>query len=241
MYTKNLDNWSKGKSTESCYLPGNYFNKVFENYPGLIREPLEIRLVKRRNAVKKYVHMKVSNINTTMPGLLRVTIEADNLRHSNLLILDYENGIVHRFEPLGKSAPYFAEVNDLIEDYLNAFFNLELEVIDADFSGVLCKNDKCDNSGFCVAYTILYAYCFINKRGEIPCEDIRKFASMIEDTYGPIPEHEREIAYGSYNDDDRRRRTAAGGVSGAAIGGLAFGPIGIVGGAIGGSLIGNRI
>ena len=218
MYTKNLDNWSKGKATESCYLPGNYFNKVFENYPGLIRDPLEIKIRKRRNAVKKYVHLKMSSINTGMPGLLRVTIDADNMRHSNLLILDYENGIVHRFEPLGKSAPYFAEVNELIEDYLNAFFDLELEVIDADFSAGLCKNDKCDNSGFCVAYTILYAYCFVNKK-DCPLGDIRKFARKIEDTYGPIPEHEREVAYGRY-DDDRGKKLAIGGVGGLAAGAL---------------------
>ena len=240
MYTKNLDNWSKGKSTESCYLPGNYFNKVFENYPGLIREPLEIRIVKRRNALKKYVNMKVSNINTTMPGLLRVTINADNMRHSNLLILDYENGIVHRFEPLGKSAPYFAEVNTLIEDYLNAFFDLELEVIDADFSGVLCKNDKCDNSGFCVAYTILYAYCFVNGR-DCFTGDIRKFARKIEDTYGPIPEHEREIAYGPTSDSDRSKNTLIGGVGGGTLGALAFGPIGLIAGGISGAVIGNKL
>ncbi len=239
MYTKNLDNWSK-TGTKSCYLPGNYFNKVFENYPGLIREPLEIRLVKRRNAVKKYVHMKVSNINTSMPGLLRVSINADNMRHSNLLILDYENGIVHRFEPLGRSALYFAEVNELIEDYLNAFFDLELQVIDADFSGVLCKNDKCDNSGFCVAYTILYAYCFVNKR-DCPSGDIRKFAQKIEDTYGPIPENEKEIAYGRYDDEGRGARTAVGGVSGGLIGGALLGPVGLIGGALGGGLLGNRL
>jgi len=44
-HTDNLDNYKLYPNTESCYLDGRYFNKVFARYPGLIREPLNIIIV----------------------------------------------------------------------------------------------------------------------------------------------------------------------------------------------------
>ena len=222
MYTKNLDGWEKANPTNSCHIAGNYFNLVFADYPGLLKNPLNIRIRKGRNGVRKYAHMEQNAINTDYPGLLRVNIEANNFRHSNLLILDYENGIAHRFEPLGRNAPHFQEVTDAIDDYLNAFFDFDIEVIDADFSnemkcGLNEKNEKCDNTGFCVAYVILYAYCYLQGRKDFPCTDIRRFASMIEKTYGKIPEHEQEIFYGENN---RAQKMGIGTVAGLGVGAL---------------------
>lgn len=228
MYTKNLDGWEKTHRTQKCMLDGAYFNRVFSNYPGLLKNPLNIRLRKGRNGVRRYAHMAENSINRDYPGLLRVNIEANNFRHSNLLILDYENGIAHRFEPLGKNAPYFQEVTDAIDDYLNAFFDFEIEVIDTDFCND--KNEKCDNSGFCVAYVIMYAYCYLNNRDCSTCPDIRRFAAKIEQTYGKIPEHEQEIQYGD---------TATGALLGGGLGLVAAGPVGLVGGALLGGGIGS--
>ena len=205
MYTKNLDGWEKIKPTNSCYIPSNYFNLVFADYPGLLKNPLNIRIRQGRHGVRKYGHMEQNQINTDYPGLLRVNIEANNFRHSNLLILDYENGIAHRFEPLGRNAPHFQEVTDAIDDYLNAFFDFDIEVINADFAND--KNEKCDNSGFCVAYVILYAYCYLNNK-ECDCKDIRRFAAKIEQTYGKIPVNEQEVQYG--NTDPSRGQKMAG-------------------------------
>ena len=244
MYTKNLDGWEKAHRSTNCYMDGAYFNKVFADYPGLLKNPLNIRIRKGRNGVRKYAHMEQNQINTDYPGLLRVNIEANNFRHSNLLILDYENGIAHRFEPLGKNASHFQEVTDAIDDYLNAFFDFDIEVIDADFSnemkcGLNEKNEKCDNSGFCVAYVILYAYCYL--RGErFPCADIRRFASMIEKTYGKIPEHEQEVQYGN-TDDNRGGKMLAGAGIGALGGALVAGPAGLLIGGLGGTAIGSVI
>ena len=242
MFTKNLDGWEKARRTDSCSLDGAYFNKIFSEYPGLLKNPLNIRIRKGRNGVRKYAHMEQNQINTDYPGLLRVNIEANNFRHSNLLILDYENGIAHRFEPLGKNAPHFQEVNDAIDDYLNAFFDFDIEVIDADFSkemkcGLNEKNEKCDNSGFCVAYVILYAYCYLRNQ-PFPCTEIRRFASKIEQTYGKIPVNEQEVQYGPYHDhhDDNRGGKMLAGAGIGALGGLALGIP--VAGALGGLAVG---
>lgn len=242
MYTKNLDGWEKMRRTNSCSLDGAYFSRIFADYPGLLKNPLNIRIRAGRNGVRRYAHMEQNQINRDYPGLLRVNIQANNFRHSNLLILDYENGIAHRFEPLGKNAPYFQEVTDAIDDYLNAFFDFDLEVIDADFSKDLkCemneRNEKCDNSGFCVAYIILYAYCYLNSRDFSSCPDIRKFAAKIEQTYGKIPTNEQEVFYGR-TDDNRTQKMIGGSALGLGAGLLVGAPVfGLVAGLGAGSLL----
>ena len=70
--------------------------------------------------------MKENRIDSSYPGILRVIVETPTSRHSNLLILDYENGIAHRFEPLGKEAPYFDQTNKIIEEYLSYFMDFEI-------------------------------------------------------------------------------------------------------------------
>lgn len=240
-YTENLDGWENLKNSDSCYLPGNYFYKVFVKYPGLLTNPMEIKIRKNRTGERNYVHMRATNVDTSVPGLLRLTIETPQSKHSNLLVLDWDSGIVYRFEPLGKSAPYFEKVNALIEDYLSAFFNFDLEVVDAEFDEILDeKNPRCKKSGFCVAYIILYAYCFLNQKPFLP-DDIRKFARMIEQTYGSIPLGEQDVEYGFLGNDNpnQGRNALIGAGAGGLLGGIAFGPAGLIGGAAGGALIGS--
>jgi hypothetical protein len=242
MYTENLDGWENLKNTDSCYLPGNYFYKVFVKYPGLLANPMHIKIRKNKSGERNYVHMKETNINKSVPGLLRLVIETPETVHSNLLILDYERGTVHRFEPLGANGPYFELVNTLIEDYLSAFFNFDLEVIEADFGEILDeKNPKCKKSGFCAAYNILYGYCFLNQKPFLP-DDIRKFARKIEETYGLIPEYEHEVEYQGFlgNDNPNQgRNMAIGGISGATLGAVAFGPVGLIAAGLGGAALGS--
>ena len=242
-YTENLDGWEKLKNSDSCYLPGNYFYKVFVKYPGLLANPMEIKIRKNRTAERNYVHMQATNVDKNMPGILRLVIETPESKHSNLLVLDWDSGIVYRFEPLGKSAPYFKKVNALIEDYLSAFFNFDLEIVDAEFDEILDeKNPKCKKSGFCVAYIILFAYCFLNQKPFLP-DDIRKFARMIEQTYGSIPLGEQDVEYGFLTGPNTNtgQNMIIGGLGGAAIGGIAGGPTGLLIGGLGGAALGGII
>ena len=94
MYTENLDGYKRLKNTDSCYLDGRYFNKVFIRYPGLLTNPLNIvfretrikTASSKRDEMKYYIHMKESNFNEEYPGLLRLVIETPKSKHSNLLI-----------------------------------------------------------------------------------------------------------------------------------------------------------
>jgi hypothetical protein len=205
-YVEDLENYEGLENTESCYLDGRYFNMVFQNYPALLTHPLyiDIRVAGIKSATRDekkeryFVNMRENNIKTHMPGLLRLVIQTPKTRHSNLLILDYNNSKVFRFEPLGKNAPYYEKVNDLIMSYLGNFFPFDLEVIDIEFDEILDeKNPKCKKSGFCVAYNILYAYSYLKQISFDPA-NIRKFAKLIEMKYGPLPEEGRQVEYGPW-------------------------------------------
>ena len=186
MYTKNLDDYVFHKNSRSCSLDGKYFNRVFENYPGLVREPLTITIKKGplSPGEKFYIDMKETKLNTEMPGLLRLIIETPTGKHCNLLILDYEGGKVYRFEPLGKYQKYFEKVNELIKEYLGMYFDFFLQNIKIDFYEEILdvKNPNCRKSGFSTAYVILYAYAFLHQKDYNPTK-ILKFVDKIECVY----------------------------------------------------------
>ena len=188
-----LNDWKSEKESASCYLDGRYFHKVLGNYAGTFENPLRVRL----NQKGQYsIQMKEGKTDTSTTGLLRLVIQTPTTKHSNLLILDYAAGKVYRFEPLGSNTPHLEEVNALVEDYLNMFFDLDLELIDIELSEILdAKNPECVESGFCNAYVILYAYAYLNGEFFEP-EDIRRFVQRIEKVYGSLPTKGAEVEFG---------------------------------------------
>ena len=250
-YTENLDDYMVSKETDSCYLDGRYFYKVFARYPGTISEPLVIKIKPPRNnrqRTKFFVNMKEARVDPRYPGLLRLVIHTPHSRHSNLLILDYEKEKVYRFEPLGKTAPYYDKINNIIEEYLDHFFDFDLEIVEIDLDMFLDeKNEKClrkgKKTGFCTAYIILYAYCYLNNK-EFDPTYIQRFAEKVQNTYGTLPRIGAEVDMGFLGNDNpnQLRNAGLGAIGGAAVGGLLLGSgAGVLGGAIGGGLIGSLL
>lgn len=231
-----LSDYRSNMETKSCYLDGRYFNKVFKDYPGLIKEPLVISLKSTKNGLDQNVEMKSSDINTDHIGLLRVIIETPESRHSNLLLIDYKGQKIYRFEPLGINAPYYKVVNRLIEMYLDNY--LDFELINFDNSPYDEKNPKCKKGGFCVAYVTKLAYDYLNGKPYDPT-DIRKFVKQIEDMYGPLPKRGKDEEYGMF-DNVSGRNVALGAIGGGLLGGVATGSAGgALLGAAGGGLLGS--
>jgi len=234
-YTENLDGWEHEPESKNCYLDSRYFYKCLLRYPGTVANPLNIVIGKRRHNI----FMKDTKINTDFPNLLRLTIKTPDTRHSNLLIVDYKDGKVYRFEPLGKTAPYYDKINDMLEDYLGMFFDFDLEIIDIEEGVYDEKNPKCRKSGFCVAYVILYCYAFLNGKEYNP-RNIRRFARKIEKTYGTLPMDFSEPEYG-FGDPNQGRNMLIGGLGGLALGGVVGGGQGALIGGLGGAAIGGLI
>ena len=248
MYTDiNLANYKYYPPTKSCYLDGRYFNKVFEKYPGLLSKPLNITLINKDGKIEHTEHMKQVQINTQYPGLLRVIINTKGSRHSNLLILDYTNHKVYRYDPHGTSSPYYREINQIIKNYLSMYFDFEIVDINVpvtDPGNPVCIDAGIKN-GFCVAYVTKFAHDWLNQKQYDP-SDILRFAGTVEYLYGPLSGSKSDIEYGLFggnNDNDgnfNTKNALIGGGVGALAGGLLIGgPAGVVGGMVGGGLIGG--
>lgn len=215
-YTDDLDNYKSLSPTESCYLDGRYFNKVFHKYPGLIKEPLTITLKETDEGIEDVVFMRPTDINNKYIGLLRVIIQDGKTRHSNLVIIDYLGQKIYRFEPLGLNSPYFNEIGQLIEDYLDQYIDFDMEVIDVNKLDE--KNPDCDKGGFCLAYVTKFAYDYLNGRVYDP-SDIRRFAQLVEQKYGLLPEAGKDVEYGILDGNVSTRNVLITGLGGAILGG----------------------
>lgn len=246
MFTENLDDYLKAEQSQNCYLDGRYFYKVFLNYPGTISEPLKIFLSERRDGqIQVAAQMRNVNINPEYPGLLRVVIQTPASRHSNLLVLDYQEGKAYRFEPHGLNGPAEREINQAIENYLAFFLNLEVEMIEVDLPEVV--NDDCIKeglqSGFCNAYIIMMAYAYVNDK-PYRFSEPRRFAGYIEQQYGSLPQQGAEIEYGLFDGQGFRpnpRNAAIGGAVGLGAGALLGGVGGAAIGGLGGLAVGSLL
>lgn len=228
-YFTDLYDYKQCHPTQSCYLDGRYFNKVFCKYPGLIKEPLCIYLGSG-GFDATMPHIK---INTNYQGLLRVVIETDVAKHSTLVILDHAKRNAYWFEPF--SSPFDIMIQSIIEKYVG------YQVIRVPHRAANVTSQGCDISGFCNAYVIKYAYDYLNKR-TIDLTMIKSFASRIEEEY-VLAEGEPDITYG-WLDDPRNKALLIGAGLGAGTGLLlGGGAAGLLGGAalggIGGYTLGS--
>lgn len=243
-----LDNYKHYHPTKSCYLDGRYFNKVFANYPGLISKPLHITIVPNADNNIEYTNqMKQVKINDQYPGLMRVIINAPGSRHSNLLILDYANRKVYRYDPHGTSSPYYNEINQIIKKYLNMYFDFEIIDVNqpvADPGNPICTAQGIMN-GFCVAYVIKFAYDWLLQRHYDP-SDILRFSKAVETLYGPLSDNKSDMEYGLFGNNGggqlNTKGALIGGLGGAAVGGLLMGSgTGMLIGGLGGGLLGGML
>ena len=236
-YTPDFEDYQSYSETDSCYLDGRLIEKSLVNYPGLLSNPMHIQIRETKNKQQRsVVTMKENHANPNYPGLLRVIIQTPTSKHSNLLILDYENGIAHRFEPLGKRGPYFEAINQVIEEYLSYYGDFEVMNINTEPLEEI--NPKCaknrQRSGFCNAYVLLYAYNFLNGQ-EFDPSYILRFAKKVETEMGTLPRVGADVEFGLFGNPnpDQGRNMLIGGLGGGLGGAVLFGsPAGLIGGTI---------
>ena len=193
MFTKKLD-LSGVCASKSCHMDGRYWNAVLSDYPGLVKEPMYIiikeRKSKKTGLMEEKIHFRWFNLESadkSAPLIARLIIQTPTARHCNLLIFTPEK--IYRMEPLRDQ--YTEKIDQLIENF---FPEHDVETIEFALDE---KNEKCEESGYCTAYCLMYALAYLNGEDFIPA-DVRKFVRKVEDTY-PLPEGEPEIEYGRYS------------------------------------------
>ena len=230
----NLDNYKNEIQTSKCYLDGRYFNLFFANYPGLIPNPLYIRLDYQNNYVEHKIILKDFKFRNHDINILRVIVETPYWRHSGVLLIDLLN-------PNDIRGFYFdvnikSQRGNVIFGLIKNMFNFPIELLRNDIN--IETNPQCEKSGFCVAYNIKFLHDYLSDK-EYDFTDIRRFATAVEKLYGPLDSNNPDIEYGW------PEGTVTGGLvgfgSGALIGGLVGGPAGLVAGGLTGGLIGGGL
>lgn len=188
----NLANYKNWVPRE--YLSGSYFNRVFEKEPGLIREPLILRV--NGNSVGVHNADIRFRRDAGIPVyLLRVIIEVVTSngkvgsRHSNVVIIDNQKNEIIRFEPL--AGVDSSAVNDTLVRVLKPLFK------GYKYQESIAHPQRLDSSrGLCVAYSIYFAYFYL-LGGPIVFEgeyNMHRFASALKTIYGDIMDD--DIEYG---------------------------------------------
>lgn len=233
MSLPDFSDYQSFEKISSCYLDGRYFNLVFNDYPGLIENPLQINLQMDQNALKTGVFLEKTKINLNYVGLLKIVITTDNARHCNLALIEYSKKKIIWFFPAVHRHQMI--ISKLLTEYFALFFPDYL-IYPVDFDLTPEQNEDCPISGFCVAYCIKYAYDYLLNQ-PINLTEIRRFAKMVEDSFDPLDPNTPDVEYGPFDEMSKNQFTGVliGGVGGAAIGGLAAGPAGaLVGAGLGG-------
>jgi hypothetical protein len=249
MSLPNLDNYLSEEPTSSCYMDGRYFNLVFANYPGLIQNPLIIQINSddQIGKVKLGAYMAQNEPNNNDINLIRVIIENitpdfTNVtpskkmvgRHSNLLMVNNLKKRIYWFQP--GDHIHQQKIQKILLKYLSKYYPQYL-LVPMDPMSISDQTPGCQTSGFCVAYVIKYTYDIL-KGVEPRYENIRRFVSKIENTYGKLDPTNADVEYGLFGDDNKLGGTLLGGLGGAAIGTVVTGgsPTGaITGGLLGGT------
>lgn len=221
----NFNDYKKYEPTKSCYLDGKYFNKVFSKHPGLIKTPLVIDL----DATSHQVGMPLALYDLNQESLLRIVIQTPKSRHDTAAVLNHKNKTAYWFEPFPNEAS--KPLSNLIAQYLG------YNVMQVPHSAPNVTNAKCDESGFCTAYTIKYLHDYIHNQ-PVDLTKIKSFASRVQREY-PTLTGAPDVSFGPFDflssgSPNQGRNALIGGLGGAAVGGL-------LGGGVGGALLGGGI
>lgn len=178
-----LLNYKQYPPSKSCYLDGRYFNIVFGDYPGLIENPLYIYLDKENKLEMYLPHIKIVPSEDYF-GLLRVIVTSDKIRHSLIVVFDYENEKAFIYNP----DVHHPELNDMLVDnitsFLSKFFDYEyFEIPELEY--IEKEELKCEKHGVCNALIILYALYFIEglEFNYKNVQDVRRLMTAIETNY----------------------------------------------------------
>lgn len=223
-----------GGVAPACYLDGRYFNMIFGKYPGLVTQPLKVK-VNDLGAVD--IDFNLGLIKAGTDPLIRVIIEAPNFRHSALLFIDNDKYQITYYDCLAPiNNRYFHIVSNAIKAILPGADSYAFAEKTSNINPTTIVPGCPNGAGMCAAYTVLKAMKILAKKGYDSSMfpnldlwsdvDIMIFADMVRSAFPVLSDVGVDIEFGF----TPVQGAVLGGVTGLALGGL-------VGGA-GGALVG---
>lgn len=181
--------------SERCWLDGKYIWSVLGAYQGMVQDPIEITLSEHKANISgplcTYCMSKLDPKIVKYPLLLRVKLDirppkhifSDHMRHSNLLILDFDKGEALRFEPIDDH-DFTDVVDSLLEKYVEKIApSLRYRLLEIHPQPE--EDEDCPSKGMCVAYVVKAGIDVVMGREiqNISLEDIKRFSAAVEDIY----------------------------------------------------------
>jgi hypothetical protein len=181
--------------SDRCWLNGDYIWKVLSEYPGTLEEPILLTIEEEGGHItgplcRSCLSQRGSE-GLRYPLLIRVKLVIETpdpypeayMRHSNLLVLDFERRMAMRFEPIDEHV-YTEEVNRLLSRYVQKIApSLQYGVFDVHPQPE--EDEDCPSKGMCVAYVVKAGLDIAMGRDvqDISLEDIKRFSKAVEQLY----------------------------------------------------------
>jgi hypothetical protein len=135
------------------------------------QEPIFPWIISINSETEYYIHPYLNNIinafskaNSKSFGIVFLGLSIDNLLHANLIIYDFKNKLIERFEPYGKCVNYF--IDTILEEELtwNTGFKYIKPSDYEPYAGFQTISDENNNNnlkpgdfgGFCLAWCLWY-------------------------------------------------------------------------------------
>jgi hypothetical protein len=174
--------------SERCWLDGDYIWNVLRAYPGMLKEPVNISLSEKSAKATGPICERCLNSAVKDRLIIRVKIaitpeDSQTMRHSNLLVLDFERGEALRFEPVNDH--WFTEpINELLERYVQKIApSLQFRTLDIHPQPI--EDEDCPSQGMCVAFVVKAGLDIAMGRDieEVSLENIKRFSTAVEKLY----------------------------------------------------------
>ena len=184
--------------TTKCYLDGRYFNLVLKEIcPGLIEHPLIITIKRDdHKKLKGNMFMGYSPLNDKELSFIRVIVQADDMRHSMLLIVDPQRKESFLWNATSKDSEYYRVVEDGIKQITKELFGNNYEMVSetVGISNIVPKTCQGKPVGYCNAYVIKRVIDIMHDKS-FDGSEILRFVSAVEDNYSDLLTGEPDIEY----------------------------------------------
>ena len=163
------------QETKSKYLDGRYFNVVLANlHEGVVQKSLKIKIKNdpTKGSVGISAKLDPSHLKHGTINIIRVVVESPDVRHSCLLIIDFDKMILLFWNPKSTCDlnPVDVKIINIVKEYVSIYGDIEFRILYDTVPPV---------PGFCNAYVIKFALDWIMAR-PFDGKDIKRFASFIE-------------------------------------------------------------